>query len=56
MLTTGNIIIMIPQKCEIIRRVETGKMKGCYGFIQHSISYLYCKETDGPLTIHYGIK
>jgi len=26
---------MIPQKREIIRRVATGKIKGCYGFIQH---------------------
>jgi hypothetical protein len=27
--------LMIPQKHEIIRRLATGKMKGCYGFIRH---------------------
>jgi hypothetical protein len=30
-----HITLMTPPKCEIIRRVATGKMKGCYGFIQH---------------------
>jgi hypothetical protein len=51
-----HITLMILQKHEIIRRVTTGKMKGCYGFIQHYISYLYYKETEGTLTILYGIK
>jgi hypothetical protein len=47
---------MITQKLEINRRAATGKMKGCYDFVEHYISYLYYKETEVPLTILYGIK
>jgi len=33
MMRRKHITLMILQKLEIIRRVATGKMKGCYGFI-----------------------
>ena len=49
-----HLTLMIPQKLKIIgiiRRLESG-----YGFLHQIINYLRYKETQGPITIIYGIK
>jgi hypothetical protein len=47
MLTTGNITLMTPQKREIIRRVATGKMKGCLASHNtRSATYMIKKQKE----------
>ena len=49
--------LMIPQKLEIIRRVESSESCSGYDLLQHYIVNCVCyKETEGPIMIAYGIK
>jgi hypothetical protein len=48
---------MVPQKLEIIRGLKMMKLKRDYDFIWHWIfNFLWCKETEVPVTIRYGIR